>query len=171
MKYISDLPIAVELFYIHGLTIKQIESKLLNEDYCLEDIESYKDNETVQLSLKAWKMYSGVKSREKKLEEQWPWLGFAKWYLDQDQVCYYCELPQQKVFDYLTYVFENKGHKRMATRGHSLELDRKNYDSIYQESDCVLSCYICNNAKSDVFEAEEFKSIGLFIAKEILKTV
>ena len=37
---------------------------------------------------------------------------------------------------------------------------RKNAKSSYLPSNCVLACYPCNNAKSDVFKYNEFLIIG-----------
>jgi len=49
-------------------------------------------------------------------------------------------------------------------RGWSLEIDRKNSNLEYSKENCVMSCYWCNNAKTDEFTAEEFAVIGKAIA-------
>jgi len=46
-----------------------------------------------------------------------------------------------------------------------LEVDRKNPKGQYKPKNCVLSCYPCNNAKSDVFSYKEFMEIGKTIGK------
>jgi hypothetical protein len=47
-------------------------------------------------------------------------------------------------------------------RGQSLEIERKE-DTKYNEENCELCCYWCNNAKSDIFSFNEFTKIGLAI--------
>ncbi|MDP4266387.1 MAG: hypothetical protein Q8880_03010 [Bacteroidota bacterium] len=43
-------------------------------------------------------------------------------------------------------------------RGPSLELERKNTDTnIYNEENCIMACYFCNNHKSDIISAEDHK--------------
>jgi len=46
------------------------------------------------------------------------------------------------------------------TRGQKLEVDRRDNEKGYTLENCVLSCSICNNAKSDKFTDEEFKKVG-----------
>ena len=46
------------------------------------------------------------------------------------------------------------------TRGGKLEVDRKDNKKGYNEENCVLSCAICNNDKSDKFTYKEFKKVG-----------
>ena len=50
--------------------------------------------------------------------------------------------------------------KRLRTCGTAFELDCCDSELGYQIGDVVLSCYWCNNAKSDEFSAEEFQPIA-----------
>lgn len=60
--------------------------------------------------------------------------------------------------------------KVMGERGRLLEIDRKDAaNTIYDKNNCVLACYPCNNAKSDVFGHEAFEEIANAIKKEWLK--
>jgi 5-methylcytosine-specific restriction endonuclease McrA len=45
-------------------------------------------------------------------------------------------------------------------RGRILEIDRKDDRRGYDRENCVLACALCNMAKSDKFEYEEFKRVG-----------
>jgi hypothetical protein len=45
------------------------------------------------------------------------------------------------------------------TRGFSMEIDRKEPNKEYTSGNSVLSCYWCNNAKTDEFFYDEFKPI------------
>ncbi|PWI46423.1 hypothetical protein CEE45_16900 [Candidatus Heimdallarchaeota archaeon B3_Heim] len=47
-----------------------------------------------------------------------------------------------------------------------MELERKDNAKGYSKENCVLSCSLCNNAKSDKFTEEEFRKVGAAI-KEI----
>jgi len=45
-------------------------------------------------------------------------------------------------------------------RGFSLEIDRISPNLEYTKDNCCMSCYWCNNAKTDEFSASEFKTIA-----------
>ena len=66
----------------------------------------------------------------------------------------------------LNKFYDLNSSKRKSTRGKSLEIERIE-DKEYSENNCELSCYWCNNAKSDVFTYEEFKNIGKSIGEVI----
>jgi len=79
--------------------------------------------------------------------------------------CHYCNIDIELINELI-----DKGeiHKKQATRGFTLEIDRKRPNEEYKKDNCVLCCYWCNNAKTDEFSFEEFKKIGTVI-KEIWK--
>jgi hypothetical protein len=39
----------------------------------------------------------------------------------------------------------------------NFEIDRKDPFEVYNEGNCVLSCYYCNNDKSNTFDYEIYK--------------
>jgi 5-methylcytosine-specific restriction endonuclease McrA len=82
---------------------------------------------------------------------------FGKWYHEQlarqSNICTYCRLPGDTEENYGTRF-------RGGRRGRYLELDRTDNEKQYSPENCVLACYPCNNAKSDVFSYEDFKEIG-----------
>lgn len=88
---------------------------------------------------------------------------FYTWYADrvkeQSGLCEYCHLPGDTTDNYGPIGF------RKGRRGFNLEVDRKYAKGIYSPDNCVLACYPCNNAKSDVFSYEEFVVIGEAIGK------
>ena len=55
--------------------------------------------------------------------------------------------------------------RKKNLRGWTLEIDRLNSNLEYTRDNCVMACYWCNNAKTDEFNAEEFKPIGEAIAR------
>jgi 5-methylcytosine-specific restriction endonuclease McrA len=83
---------------------------------------------------------------------------FYKWYENTSQkqkhICYYCHLPGDTTINYIPEGF------REGRRGFNLEVDRKNPKGKYSPKNCVLACYPCNNAKSDVFSHSDFLMIG-----------
>lgn len=77
---------------------------------------------------------------------------FYNWYNKQDRKCYYCGIDEHKVAD----LFEKKILKSKRRRGDRLEIDKKDPNGLYSEENCVLSCYFCNNDKSDIFDDIEY---------------
>ena len=67
--------------------------------------------------------------------------------------CYYCEIKEE---DFIQIWGKFYG----GNRGQKLEVDRRDNEKGYTLENCVLSCSICNNAKSDKFTDEEFKEVG-----------
>ena len=72
--------------------------------------------------------------------------------------CHYCHLDES----HLEYLINNGKlyTKRLSTRGRTFEIDRKDPTKGYTKDNMVLSCYWCNNAKTDEFTYEEFLPIG-----------
>ena len=68
--------------------------------------------------------------------------------------CYYCGIKEE---DFIPIWGKFYGGEN---RGKKLEVDRKDNKKGYTLENCVLSCSICNNAKSDKFTGEEFKEVG-----------
>ena len=75
--------------------------------------------------------------------------------------CHYCGLEGDIKENYGKYY--KKGNRENC--GERLEIDKRdpNPNGKYSENNCVLACYPCNNAKSNVFTAEEFIIIGAVI--------
>lgn len=88
---------------------------------------------------------------------------FYEWYNQrfeqQDGRCEYCRLPGDTIKAGYGHYF------RKGTRGKRLEVDRIKSKEPYSPDNCVLACYPCNNAKSDVFSYEDFLEIGKAIRK------
>lgn len=73
-----------------------------------------------------------------------------------EQNCFYCNISVPTI----RFLIENKKLFKKSERGFNLELDRKSPNKEYSFENCVMACYWCNNAKTDEFDAEEFKAIG-----------
>jgi len=95
-------------------------------------------------------------------------LEFHLWYKDKPRRCYYCGIEEEKlrvIFDY-----ENPSDKTLSTargRGSRLELERKDTNTNdYSEKNCELSCYMCNNHKSDLISEPDFRE---YFAEDVKK--
>ena len=80
---------------------------------------------------------------------------FEKWYGDdsKDRQCEYCLIKESEIKNLI-----NQGKiytKRLTTRGRTMEVDRKDPKGHYQINNLVMSCYWCNNAKTDEFSYAE----------------
>ena len=71
--------------------------------------------------------------------------------------CHYCKIAEGDFIPIWGKFYKGRGVR--------LELERKDNDRGYSEENCVLSCAICNNAKSNKFTREEFKKVGKAIKK------
>lgn len=88
---------------------------------------------------------------------------FLSWYNLQKKECFYCGIEENVVQEIVmtgilnSARFPNKGIiARGKNRGVWLEVDRIEPKENYSRDNCVLSCYFCNNDKSDVFNAESY---------------
>ncbi len=85
---------------------------------------------------------------------------FQNWYDSKNGCCEYCGLKsEESLILFYKYPVSTRGGRR----GKRLELDRinpaiKNYGE--DINNLALSCYWCNNAKTNYFTYEEFKVIG-----------
>ena len=115
--------------------------------------------------------FSSIKSRVKKkygynLDDYWSRENFIKWYINTEKRCCYCNCSDVEIEKF----YNRTVSKRNGTRGKTLEIERIN-DIPYSQENCKLSCYYCNNAKSDVFTYDEFKIIGKAIGTIIKNTI
>lgn len=83
---------------------------------------------------------------------------FLDWHCSQESKCYYCGVSSST----LEKAFErNHGKPLISSKKRSfsaeLQIDKKNPENGYNKDNCVLACALCNNAKSDMISAEDFK--------------
>ena len=50
--------------------------------------------------------------------------------------------------------------EKNGNRGKYLEVDRKEPNGPYSKDNCVLSCYFCNNDKSDIFTESQYDELN-----------
>lgn len=99
----------------------------------------------------------------KNFEDVFSLHDFERFVNGRDSVprCAYCNINESIINELAN---KEKIFKK-SQRGYSFEIDRKNSNKEYSKENCVLSCYWCNNAKTDEFTYEEFKEIGKSIEK------
>ena len=69
--------------------------------------------------------------------------------------CEYCGVTDEEID-----AAKNSGRvKKSQKRSFNtyFHVDRKNPNGGYNSKNCVLACVLCNNAKSDMIDAENFK--------------
>jgi hypothetical protein len=89
--------------------------------------------------------------------------GFYNWFAEENKKgCYYCGLKEEEQIKLieLNLVKSKRFFNQNGTRGNRLEIDRKNPDGDYSKENCVLSCYFCNNDKSDIFDENQYKKFS-----------
>ena len=93
---------------------------------------------------------------------------FFVWYLMQKKECAYCGISETECREAVENL--SKKFKSERIRGLHLEVDRQNPKGPYSDKNCVLSCYFCNNDKSDRFDSEEYKKF-LYAREEYLRSI
>lgn len=88
--------------------------------------------------------------------------SFHNWYLTTGRHCHYCGISEEQI----NQLWQKDPLLTKRKRGKALEIDRKKPNDSYENpNNLVLSCYWCNNAKTDTFSEEEFLEIGKSIKK------
>lgn len=97
-----------------------------------------------------------LKGYEKRFHEIFPFAEFEN--MLKINSCTYCGINKEQIHQ----LGENGKlfNKRSDTRGYDLEIDRKVPNLEYSADNCCMSCYWCNNAKTDEYMPGEFKEIA-----------
>lgn len=116
---------------------------------------------------KASDKYSSIMARNKEIQK-WKRGAFIKWYVEQPNECYFCKITETQSEQYYEHLIKTEYRTLQAsTRGKCLEVDKLNNTAGYVDHNCKLVCYYCNNAKSDVFNEEQFHPIADVIGQKI----
>ncbi len=81
--------------------------------------------------------------------------------LVDEKTCDYCGITRNEI----EKLGVRSKLRKKNLRGWNLEIDRKAPNYEYTKDNCVMSCYWCNNAKTDEFLYDEFREIGIAIGK------
>lgn len=135
----------------------------------------YEDEYEIKNGLKIKEVQKQIELKEKELKDEleqfrldyirqtfpaiFPVEQFQK--LIDSEKCAYCGITIPMVIE----LADKKELFKKNYRGWSLEIDRKDSNLEYTPENCVMSCYWCNNAKTDEFTYTEFKKVGKTIRK------
>ncbi|MCH3697114.1 hypothetical protein [Campylobacter lari] len=157
---------------INELDEKEVKSELKKKHKSLKDYIVFKLNEShgefdnekydklykkmqeIENDCNLRSKYNSLKNRNN-IKELFNGIdNFISWYKKQEKECYYCKIAQSD----LANLFKNKLiTSKKPSFNSSLQIERLDPDKGYNEENCVLACCICNNAKSDMISAENFK--------------
>jgi 5-methylcytosine-specific restriction endonuclease McrA len=143
--------------YLHSYSIDNGEEKI--EERTIKDIDEKMSKWFRENKPKYNELYKKFKERnEKNKDVIIPFDEFKEVFAEnKDRQCHYCGITE-KVIDEMILKSKIKT-KRLLTRGRTMEIDRIKPNEGYTKDNIVLSCYWCNNAKTDEFSYKEFKSI------------
>jgi len=102
------------------------------------------------------KKYTGERKKEFNVIE------FYDWYTRQDQSCGYCGITQDELYELFANTDNrvlplNDAQKRSSG---TLEIERKDSQSnIYDSTNSILACPLCNNAKSNLIGEESWRNL------------
>jgi hypothetical protein len=86
---------------------------------------------------------------------------FASWFTlrlqQQDFCCYYCETSILDIRSLISQGLLKTRATGYGQRGPVLEIDKKENHLGYNQDNCVLSCYYCNNDKSYTLDSAAYK--------------
>lgn len=115
----------------------------------------------ISLSIEKWKMLANDLISQMKVEYQnhferiFPYEDFKKLVCIDE--CHYCGISLSDINNLINKRLIFKKHE---ARGFSMEIDRISPNQEYSKENSVICCYWCNNAKTDEFSGEEFRSIA-----------
>ncbi len=118
----------------------------IDQEYCVEE------HERIKRLFSRKKHGQGFKSRE----------DFANWWVGQLSTqggcCTYCQTPIRLIEMLIREGRLNARSTRgLGKRGLFMELERFDPKGPYRPDNCALACYYCNNDKSYIFSAGDFK--------------
>jgi 5-methylcytosine-specific restriction endonuclease McrA len=159
----------VKLYSIDRVqTLKELrDSMQISED----EVKILRDK-NVDVTKKLQRLYTAWTHKKKVLilkpdqEYKKEWKDFYSWYATQEErngykTCCYCGISEDKLEVYFNP--NNEQYAQARQRGKYLEIERvktSNGKNRYTDENMRLSCYICNNAKSDFLSAGDFKPIA-----------
>lgn len=125
--------------------LKNIQTSLSSDEYrkvlepCVKIFQTIKNNQYT----------------EERSEGFHSFKNFLTWWCQQEGKCYYCgisELESNKV-----YADGKLSSTKASHDSGTLQIERKNPSKGYTPENCVLSCVLCNNAKSNFIDSNYFE--------------
>jgi len=86
-------------------------------------------------------------------------LWFIKQFKEQEGRCCYCESHIADIKLLIEKeIIKPRRVKGDGVRGPRFEIERMDsVTNVYEPANCMLACYYCNNDKSNVYDAEDYK--------------
>ncbi len=118
-------------------------------------------------------IYMDIKHRckDKKLQNDFnDFMNFYRWYKNQpekqvngktEKICHYCGTTESNLKKLFKISDNDKGkplYSKKPSFTATLQVDRKDSYKGYNGDNCVLACALCNNAKSDMINYDNFKT-------------
>jgi hypothetical protein len=121
------------------------------------NLDEFLNEQTIRLP----KYYSTNKNKLRGFENR---DRFIDWYLHElyinNNKCHYCNTSILEIRDLLNRgIIKGRNVSGGGIRGQNLEIDRMQAADEYAEFNCVLSCYYCNNDKSNTFSYDVYRNI------------
>ncbi|MBN2767862.1 MAG: hypothetical protein JXQ68_02060 [Campylobacterales bacterium] len=97
---------------------------------------------------------------------------FYDWYKKQPQVCGYCYISQKELYELFTKNENKKLPLNNAIKRSygTLEIERKDSTTnTYDDTNSILTCPLCNNAKSNLIDEDSWFSLFVSPMREYYK--
>lgn len=99
--------------------------------------------------------------------------NFYSWYETCEKECCYCGTKEADLIKiFRTHEADKKPlYSKKPGFSANLQIEKRNPNKPYHPSNCVLACALCNNAKSDVINDENFSNYFANAVKKFIKDV
>ena len=183
-----DIFSKINYFYDSKANMERINTKIVLDPQIKTNLCTLINNRThAKLSDKGAKFvfdyivyirerYDGLLERDSKAFNN-DFDSFVNWWFDNKNYnknngakCCYCGSTQKqwkKILDDPNSRFHKskKGGSKNVWGKPNMEVERIIAGGPYDKNNCSFACHLCNNAKSDMIENEDFKPIGKVIGK------
>jgi 5-methylcytosine-specific restriction endonuclease McrA len=97
---------------------------------------------------------------------------FLKWYKEQNDCCNYCEITQSELYKIVATRNGNLtlNQKTKRSKG-TLEIEKLNPSNAYTYENSVLSCPLCNNAKSNLISEDDWRKFFAPAMKKYINSI
>jgi len=125
---------------------------------------SFQTNSDLYIQEETQRISNYYNTNKQKLADFEGKVNFMDWYLHElyfhENKYHYCKTSILKIRQLLNAgLINGRSVRGTGLRGPNFEIDRKDPAAGYNERNCVLSCYYCNNDKSNTFSYETYLNI------------
>jgi 5-methylcytosine-specific restriction endonuclease McrA len=165
----------IELYSFKKKNYTEIENELnINR----EEIINLRDEKVNKLIDNIQNIYSKFNDKRKESFND-NFRDFYNWYENQGQKCGYCGISQKDLYKLfskenriLPYLDSDKEYKKTPKRSSgTLEIERLDSASKYDSENMILACPLCNNAKSNLIDEENWRKLFVPAMKQYYKDI